>query len=110
MRKASVLALSSLLALTLAAGAARASHYAVSDVPRLVPAGDVDKLHKAGVETTEQEPGRRRAVHLHVRGLDTGARQRGAALLSGILTRHCLPPDAEGEREDDQLASHRNLR
>jgi predicted flap endonuclease-1-like 5' DNA nuclease len=38
----------------LAAGAARASHYAVADVPRIVPAADVDKLHKAGIETTEQ--------------------------------------------------------
>lgn len=57
MRKASNLAICSLsaaLVLTLAAGAARASHYAVADVPRLVPAADVDKLHKAGVETTEQ--------------------------------------------------------
>ena len=31
-----------------------ASHYAVADVPRLVSADDVKKLHKAGVETTEQ--------------------------------------------------------
>jgi predicted flap endonuclease-1-like 5' DNA nuclease len=55
MRKASR-SLGVLLALTvtLVAGAARASHYAVADVPRLVPAADVDKLHKAGVETTEQ--------------------------------------------------------
>jgi FAD-dependent oxidoreductase domain-containing protein 1 len=58
----------------------------------------LDRHYLEGVETTEQEPGRRRAVHLHVRALDTGARQRGAALLSGILTRHCLPPDAEGVR------------
>src|SRR5882672_4447651 len=44
-----------LLALVLTlGGVARASHYAVADVPRLVPAGDVAKLHKAGVETTEQ--------------------------------------------------------
>jgi predicted flap endonuclease-1-like 5' DNA nuclease len=35
-------------------GVARASHYAVADVPRLVPAEDVAKLHKAGVDTTEQ--------------------------------------------------------
>ena len=54
MRNPPFLALSALFVLTLAAGAARASHYAVADVPRLVPAGDVDKLHKAGVETTEQ--------------------------------------------------------
>jgi predicted flap endonuclease-1-like 5' DNA nuclease len=42
------------LALTLTAGLAQASHYAVADVPRLVPSAEVDKLHKAGVETTEQ--------------------------------------------------------
>src|SRR5882672_8102041 len=32
----------------------RASHYAVADVPRLVSSADAEKLHKAGVETTEQ--------------------------------------------------------
>jgi predicted flap endonuclease-1-like 5' DNA nuclease len=42
------------LTLVLTAGVAHASHYAVADVPRLIPAADVDKLHKAGVETTEQ--------------------------------------------------------
>lgn len=31
-----------------------ASHYAVADVPRLVSSPDAEKLHKAGVETTEQ--------------------------------------------------------
>jgi predicted flap endonuclease-1-like 5' DNA nuclease len=36
------------------AGSARASHYAVADVPRLIDAPDVEKLHKAGIETTEQ--------------------------------------------------------
>jgi predicted flap endonuclease-1-like 5' DNA nuclease len=35
-------------------GVARASHYAVADVPRLVTADAVAKLHKGGVETTEQ--------------------------------------------------------
>jgi predicted flap endonuclease-1-like 5' DNA nuclease len=55
MRKARVLAFVLLPILSiLGAGPAHASHYAVSDVPRLVPAADVDKLHKAGVETTEQ--------------------------------------------------------
>lgn len=54
MRKTSVLALAFLLTMTLGAVTARASHYAVADVPRLVPAADVDKLHKAGIETTEQ--------------------------------------------------------
>ena len=33
---------------------ARASHYAVADVPRLVSSTEAEKLHKAGVETTEQ--------------------------------------------------------
>ena len=36
------------------AGAARASHYAIGDVPRLISAEQVEKLHKAGIETTEQ--------------------------------------------------------
>jgi predicted flap endonuclease-1-like 5' DNA nuclease len=55
MRKAKVLAVLILPVIALLGpGAARASHYAVADVPRLVPAADVDKLHKAGVETTEQ--------------------------------------------------------
>jgi predicted flap endonuclease-1-like 5' DNA nuclease len=54
MRKAPLLAVVSLLATLIGAGAARASHYAVADVPRLVTSSDVDKLKKAGVETTEQ--------------------------------------------------------
>jgi predicted flap endonuclease-1-like 5' DNA nuclease len=55
MRKAKVSAVLILpVVALLSAGVARASHYAVADVPRLVPAGDVDKLHKAGIETTEQ--------------------------------------------------------
>jgi predicted flap endonuclease-1-like 5' DNA nuclease len=49
----SILALS-LLAVALSFGVAHASHYAVADVPRLVPSGDAEKLKKAGVETTEQ--------------------------------------------------------
>ncbi len=43
-----------LVAAVLLPATARASHYAVADVPRLVSAPDVEKLHKAGVETTEQ--------------------------------------------------------
>lgn len=41
------------LSLTLLVGAARASHYALADVPRLVTSAEVDKLHKANVNTTE---------------------------------------------------------
>src|SRR5580692_995621 len=44
----------STLCSTLFEGAARASHYATADVPRLIDAPQVEKLHKAGVETTEQ--------------------------------------------------------
>lgn len=37
-----------------AAGAARASHYAVADVPRIITPQQVEKLHKGKIETTEQ--------------------------------------------------------
>jgi predicted flap endonuclease-1-like 5' DNA nuclease len=53
MRRASILAVL-IAAVPLLAGVARASHYAVADVPRLVSSGDAEKLHKAGVDTTEQ--------------------------------------------------------
>jgi predicted flap endonuclease-1-like 5' DNA nuclease len=44
-----------LLALLLGwGGAARASHYAVADVPRIITPAQVEKLHHAKVETTEQ--------------------------------------------------------
>jgi len=42
------------LALMAWAGAAHASHYAIGDVPRLISPGQVEKLHKANIETTEQ--------------------------------------------------------
>jgi predicted flap endonuclease-1-like 5' DNA nuclease len=54
MRHALLLKLTCLLVLVLAAGSARASHYAIGDVPRLIKPAQVEKLHKAGVETTEQ--------------------------------------------------------
>ena len=41
----------SLLAVT---GVARASHYAITEVPRLITAADAEKLKKAGVTTTEE--------------------------------------------------------
>jgi len=43
-----------LLVVTAFAGVARASHYALADVPRLVKAAEVDKLKKANVTTTEE--------------------------------------------------------
>jgi predicted flap endonuclease-1-like 5' DNA nuclease len=42
------------LLMTLFGGAARASHYALADVPRLVTPGQVEKLKKANVNTTEE--------------------------------------------------------
>ena len=52
MRRASILAV--VFVASLLSRGARASHYAVADVPRLVSAADAEKLHKAGVDTTEQ--------------------------------------------------------
>jgi predicted flap endonuclease-1-like 5' DNA nuclease len=43
------------LAMTmLLGGAARASHYAISDVPRLLTSAQIEHLHKASVNTTEE--------------------------------------------------------
>jgi predicted flap endonuclease-1-like 5' DNA nuclease len=42
------------LAMMLLGGAARASHYAISDVPRLLTGTQVEHLHKASVNTTEE--------------------------------------------------------
>jgi len=42
------------LLVTVFGGAARASHYALADVPRLVKPGEVEKLKKASVTTTEE--------------------------------------------------------
>jgi hypothetical protein len=41
------------LLVTALSGAARASHYALADVPRLVKPAEVEKLKKANVSTTE---------------------------------------------------------
>jgi predicted flap endonuclease-1-like 5' DNA nuclease len=42
------------LVLMLLAGTAHASHYAISDVPRLLTGAQVERLHKASVNTTEE--------------------------------------------------------
>jgi predicted flap endonuclease-1-like 5' DNA nuclease len=42
-----------LVVLFLVGRPALASHYAVTDVPRLITPGDAEKLHKAGINTTE---------------------------------------------------------
>jgi predicted flap endonuclease-1-like 5' DNA nuclease len=43
-----------LLVLLVAGRSAHASHYAVVDVPRLITPTEAEKLHKAGVNTTEE--------------------------------------------------------
>jgi MYXO-CTERM domain-containing protein len=48
------LALLSLGALLGISRRADASHYAIADVPRLITPGDAEKLHNAGVNTTEE--------------------------------------------------------
>ena len=48
-----LMALALTLLLTAFGGAAQASHYALADVPRLVKPGEVEKLKKANVGTTE---------------------------------------------------------
>ena len=51
------LACSALFFATLSLGAGRlalASHYAVTDVPHLITAAESEKLHKAGINTTEE--------------------------------------------------------
>ena len=52
-RSCAVLIASTLL-VTALVGVARASHYALADVPRLVKPGEVEKLKKASVTTTEE--------------------------------------------------------
>ena len=42
------------LSLLLIGRAAQASHYAVGDVPRLIPPAQAEKLQKAGIKTTEE--------------------------------------------------------
>lgn len=57
MRRAFValaLAVAVTLLVTAFGGAARASHYALVDVPRLVKSSEIDKLKKANVATTEE--------------------------------------------------------
>jgi hypothetical protein len=53
-RQSVVFTLALAFLVTAFAGAARASHYALADVPRLVKPAEVDKLKKANVTTTEQ--------------------------------------------------------
>jgi predicted flap endonuclease-1-like 5' DNA nuclease len=53
-KRSCVIALALTLLITAFGGAAQASHYALADVPRLVKPGEVEKLKKASVTTTEE--------------------------------------------------------
>ena len=54
MRQGFLFGLAAGVALMLAGGTARASHYNLTEVPTLVAAADAEKLQKAGVTTTEE--------------------------------------------------------
>jgi predicted flap endonuclease-1-like 5' DNA nuclease len=54
MPKRFLFALALLAVTAFGGGVARASHYALSDVPKLVKPGDAEKLKKAKVTTTEE--------------------------------------------------------
>ena len=80
------LAILAVLLLTVFSGAARASHYAISDVPRLISSEQVGKLQKAGVTTTEELLGKT------ARGKDRKALAKASGLSSGdllVLARRC---------------------
>ena len=74
---------SCLLALTLLVtalgGSARASHYALADVPRLVTPGQVEKLKKADVNTTEE------LLNKAAKGKDRKALAKATGLSGGDL-------------------------
>jgi predicted flap endonuclease-1-like 5' DNA nuclease len=53
-KRACSIAFALMLLVTALGGVARASHYALADVPRLVKPADADKLKKASVSTTEE--------------------------------------------------------
>jgi predicted flap endonuclease-1-like 5' DNA nuclease len=119
MRKGNVLA--SLLVVSVASliglRAAQASHYAVADVPRLVPAADVDKLHKAGVETTEQlldkaakskdRKGLAKASGLKPAALLDLARKCDLLRIKGVGSEMVLLLDAAGVKTTAELAKQK---
>ena len=54
MKSAVFAAFALLFTLGLLGRSAQASHYAVADVPRLITTAEAEKLHKAGINTTEE--------------------------------------------------------
>jgi predicted flap endonuclease-1-like 5' DNA nuclease len=114
MRKTPVgLPLAALLAVALLPAAVRASHYAVADVPRLVTPAESEKLHKAGVETTEQlldkaaKPKDRKAL-AKASGLKPGAlldlaRRCDLLRLKGVGSEMVLLLEAAGIKTTAQL-------
>jgi predicted flap endonuclease-1-like 5' DNA nuclease len=98
----------------LAAGPARASHYAINDVPRIITPAEVEKLHKAGVETTEQlldkaAKTKDRKVLVKASGLPAGevmdlARRCDLLRIRGVGSEMVLLLEAAGVKSTADLA------
>jgi len=106
--------LTSALMLALLAGRALASHYAVADVPRLITPAQVEKLHKAGVETTEQllakaSKGKDRKALTKKSGLQTAeiealAKRCDLLRIKGVGSEMVLLLEAAGVKTSGDLA------
>jgi predicted flap endonuclease-1-like 5' DNA nuclease len=103
------------LSLLLVGRAAQASHYAVSDVPRLITRIEAEKLHKAGINTTEEllakaaKPKDRQAL-ARSSGLATPAllalaRRCDLLRLKGVGSEMVLLLEASGVKTTAELAS-----
>ncbi len=102
------------LMLTLLAGAAHASHYAISDVPRLLTGAQIERLHKASVNTTEElldkaATGKGRKALAKSTGLSTTellalARRCDVLRIKGVGSEMVLLLEAAGVRSTAELA------
>jgi predicted flap endonuclease-1-like 5' DNA nuclease len=103
-----------LAALLLLAPAAQASHYAIADVPRLITPANAEKLHKAGINTTEElldkaAKAKDRKALAKSSGLGAGAlwdlvRRCDLLRISGIGTEMVLLLEAGGVKSTADLA------
>jgi predicted flap endonuclease-1-like 5' DNA nuclease len=102
------------LLILMATGTARASHYAVTDVPRLITSAQAEKLHKAGVETTEQllakaSKGKDRKALAKASGLPSGeimdlAKRCDLLRIKGVGAEMVLLLEAAGVKTSGELA------
>jgi predicted flap endonuclease-1-like 5' DNA nuclease len=106
--------IATVLFLVLAAGTARASHYAIAAVPRLITSVEAEKLRKAGVDTTEQlldksaSPKDRKALAkasgLSAAQLSTLARRCDLLRIRGVGSEMVLLLEAAGVKTTAELA------